>query len=457
MPLIDLSNVTKTIMTLIQDNINQNLEPGLGVVTTPQPPEIVGSVPNRISVHLYHAKEDPSYKNVPGAGTDVPNVAKANLALILYYIITAHHDTQSENDALTQQRLMGYVMKTLHDFPVITDNTVIRDVVNNIDINVLHANLRDRKNKLQIVFRPVEVDDSIAFWSAEEQRTARLSAYYEVRVILIEPERPRTMPGIVLSVGAYPIQIGTPYLERSISHVNFTLPANAGGLFRSLEMTPARVAQLPPALPGDPQNNRLRLEGVNLTGLSQTLIFHNRLWAQQTPTITEVEVNEDPAWIQSMASNVIDVDIHGQILHSGVPLAVLPGTYTAKVSVVKNELVILNTLKQIRSVSNEISFMVVPRITGFAIVANRIQVNLENTFDLTDPQLDELIELAVDGRSYEQVNAFTGNPLQDQGKFIINSNLIIFEPLFNIAAPGVYSIRFIVNGAEAQPYWIEIP
>jgi hypothetical protein len=33
---------------------------------------------------------------------------------------------------------------------------------------------------------------------------------------------------------------------------------------------------------------------------------------------------------------------------------------------------------------------------------------------------------------------------------------LVLQPLFNPLVPGFHAVRLIVNGAEAQPFWIEI-
>ena len=87
------------------------------------------SAQNHLSLYLYHVSEDPYYRNMPGAGNDPPNVAKAPMGLCLYYILTAHHTSDAvDMDPLTQQRLLGLALKTFHDLPVITDNTTIDGV-----------------------------------------------------------------------------------------------------------------------------------------------------------------------------------------------------------------------------------------------------------------------------------------------------------------------------------------
>ena len=194
------------LVTLLEANINGHLQEALGpdVTALPvRPDRIEPGVQNRLSLHLYHVTEDPYYKNAAGEGNDVPNIAKAPMSLCLFYILTAHHnDGQTAVDALRQQEMMGMALKTLHDNPVITDRTTIPQS-NGPGIQILPANLRNRGNSIQVILRPVSPEDAVGFWATEDQQLTTLSAYYEVRVIFLEPERPRTVPGIVLSLGAF--------------------------------------------------------------------------------------------------------------------------------------------------------------------------------------------------------------------------------------------------------------
>ena len=75
--------------------------------------------------------------------------------------------------------------------------------------------------------------------------TARLSAYYEVRVVMLEPEPPRTMPGLVLNLGTFLLQLGSPHLERSQSQMRFKIPDINGGSIQEIEATPAALRWTP--------------------------------------------------------------------------------------------------------------------------------------------------------------------------------------------------------------------
>jgi len=75
-------------------------------------------------------------------------------------------------------------------------------------------------------------------------------------------------------------------------------------------------------------------------------------------------------------------------------------------------------------------------------------------FDLSLPSIT--VELVVQGDAYVHLAAFTGNPAMDEGAFVVDAAGLVLQPLFNPLAPGFHAVRLMANGAEAQPFWIEI-
>ena len=57
---------------------------------------------------------------------------------------------------------------------------------------------------------------------------------------------------------------------------------------------------------------------------------------------------------------------------------------------------------------------------------------------------------------YDETGAFAGTS-QDQGLFQRQAGQIEFHPLFAPAQAGAHPVRLVINGAEAQPFWIETP
>ncbi|HEY5751998.1 MAG TPA: Pvc16 family protein [Chthoniobacterales bacterium] len=467
----NLADVTSALIVLLEAYMNGHLQQGLGpdvTVLPMRPDRIDPGLQNRLSLHLYHVNEDPYYKNAIGEGNDPPNVAKAPMSLCLFYILTAHHnDGQSAADALRQQEMMGMALKTFHDNPVITDHTAIPQP-NGTSIQILPPNLRNRNNSIQVIFRPVSPEDAVGFWTTEDQQLTTLSAYYEVRVIFLEPELPRTVPGIVLSLGAYLQQLGSPDLRTSTSAMRFTLPAIAGGgQPPPIEASPAR-AVLDDRVNPPAEHRRFRLLGTNLAiGRSRMLILRNSRWQVQPAPIDEapVDLSLNPNWSVRFTTSAVEVEFRSTLdvrTPGGIvqTLNVLPGIYSARVQVVTEQTVLLGQLKQIVSASNETAFAIVPRIVSFTVAGGNILVDLGPEFDLTTLTFNsDNVRVSLAGVAYTQT---TIAPIPNPGEFSVSGpNQVTLRPHtgLNLApvTPEAHSFRLIVNGAESPPFWIELP
>lgn len=464
MSLIDLSLVTSGLMKLLEDNITKNIDTDLEVAVTAEAPDKVGAVTNRLSLYMYHVAEEAHYKNLPAPGSGPRNIARTPMGLCLFYILTAHHETPTpEFDPLTQQRLMGYALKTLHDYPILHDGTRIDGE------QVLPAGLRGHDNPVQVIMRPTAPEDAVAFWGAENQQTARLSAYYEVRVILLEPEEPSSLVAPVLSLGTYLYQLGTAHLENSKSALSFVLPASAGGATQVAESSPARVCAEPGA---DPVLNRATLIGQNLlSGKRRQIWLRCERWTGTEPpdgtggaipVDLGLAANLTDGWALSSSETRLELDIGKQLtfinnLGAETAIAVFPGIYTAFVRTVVDERVVAGTLVPITSDSNEVSLVVIPRILEVATSGTqRLIVTILDTFALDDPDLE--LRLFIAGEVYlQQALSEEEDVEEDAGLFEVSSpTTLTVQARFSTDAAADHAIRLIVNGAESAPFWIEL-
>ena len=464
MPLFDLSHVTSSLAQALRLNITR-LEPTLAgqIEVSTLPPERVSGAMNTVNLYLYHAAEDPHYRNLVGNLSDARPVQTKPMSLILYYILTTHHEVNTNFDTVTEQRLMGYALKTLHDYSVIGDDTAISGT------QVLHADLRGRDNRLEVTLRPVTPEDSIAFWSAEDRQTARLSGYYEVRYALLEPDPPRRLPGVVLSLGTFIVDLASPQLAGSRSEVTFTLPAQAGGAQQTIVASPARVGP-----PGPPNGNRVTLLGTNLAiGQERRLYLRNARWRERAPELERVLVDPDlpqnaaDGWTIQEGSDRIDITLGTQLtvaVPAGPPvvLPVEPGIYHARVEVLKELRVIQGQLKEITDSSNETSFAAAPRVIGATVIdpAQRlVRVDLDPSLDLTPAGAPGPLEIivVVGGESYARFNPTVPGATFDIGEFEPGDATLDFRARFDPTVPGTHPFRVIVEGAESQPFWIELP
>ena len=278
MPLTDISRVTTAVQTLIRQTIARDNFPDDLDVSAAPPEDETNAAPNVISLYLFHIVEDPHRKNLPPRRHIVAEspIQYTETGLVLNYVITARNTsaTGGGDRALIEQRLLGYVVRALHDFPVITDDTVIPAVPPNPPNNPIFqtANLSGADNSIELILRPVGIDETVNFWSNEQERAARLALYYEARVILLSTPPVTSTPGIVYSLGGYVSVSGQPFLQSVQNMVGFIpppgfAPSDPASPFQFLLSNPARVSLFPAgAIPPDvaPENNRFRIDGSDL-------------------------------------------------------------------------------------------------------------------------------------------------------------------------------------------------
>lgn len=446
MSLIDLSQVTVAYMNLLRLNINGVINSGGSptVTITPEPPDKVGSVTNTLSIYAYHVAEDPYFKNTAAPGLGPPSVARAPMALSIYYILTAHHDSSGEEDALVRQRLMGWALKSFHDIPVITDATAIPA---GDPPNVLPSLITGQGNKIQTVLRSITPEEAIGFWTTDDQATTRMSAYYEARVIMLEEEPPTRIPGIVLSVGTFVQQLGTPQIVCTRNELEVEIPGSADST--TLDSSPARVTL--------GQSDAMRLEGVNLSaGQRQTLTLRGNSTAPADLGPIVVDPTLNPGWNLRFLSDRVELDVQPTIaLEGGGTVTLFPGTYTAQVEVVVASQVLAGEPREQTASSNEAQFWILPRIVGHTLAGGmRIDLQLDPPLDQIggDPEFD--VQLAVDGDLYE----LGTSPLPD-GTFRIRGNGDVrFNPPFDTTPPTAerHVVQIIVNGAAGMPFDLEL-
>lgn len=443
MPLDKLSDVTDTLINLIQYSIDEKL-PNSVTVVDQSPEQIKETEKVTISVYLYHAQEDAHYKNADAPGGTVANTP---LALSLYYVVTAHRIVDDEPVPRAEQEYLGYALKILHDTPIVTKNTQVGVQYPMPDP------MREGGNKLQIIYRPVSPEDAMTFWNGDDERLIRFSAFYEVRVVFMRPEAQSHIPGYVLSVGNYVLPTGVMAITSSESVVRFTPP---GGPMITLTASPARVALSSFAPPGEAPNNQLTLRGTRLGG--GQLVLRSPLFETTNNKISvDADLNAD--WSIYVTPNRLVARINKILKRPGLPdQLILPGIYGASVEVISQYELPGGLTKTIVTRSNEVAIAVTPYITGHVGTIDDgpppivVDIDVDPQTELDAPDLTNEIAVVVGGKVYAD------DPGLGPGEFIVSTPAQLkIGTHFNSSDPGIYPVRLIVRGAEAPPYWIEVP
>jgi hypothetical protein len=251
-----------------------------------------GANTNQINLFLYQTAADAALVNMPMPGRGKPGESgQAPLPLTLYYLISSYGQN---DDDIQGHRLLGQAMSVLHDHPLL-GSAEIRDAC---AADLAESDLHNQIERVRITREPMSVDEMSKLWMTFKSEY-RISAAYQVSVVLIESRRATRTPLPVLTRGS------EDEGARTQADLNSPFPTLAEVVFPRRQFS---------ALLGDV----LTISGLNLDGtnvrvrLSHPLLAADRVLSPQAGnTATEIHVaipNEPanlPAGFYSLAVEVI--------------------------------------------------------------------------------------------------------------------------------------------------------
>jgi len=211
-----------------------------------------GGGADQLNLFLYQAVLDAALRNADPRQGDA---ALPPLPLSLHYLVTAYAD-----DEARAHEVLGRAMSILHDHPVLG----AQEISDATHIDLPESDLQRQPERVRVTPLGLSTDDLFKLWSGF-QTSYRVSAAYEVTVIIIDSTRPTRTPLPVLRQG-------------SLDRGPFALPSPAPVLTAALPPLNAPVV----TLGGD-----LRLQGTALDGPISSVRFSSlRLTEtiQLTPT-----------------------------------------------------------------------------------------------------------------------------------------------------------------------------
>lgn len=443
MALLDLSLVTEALISLLKKYIKE--KEGLDIKVLPVPPDKLTE--DSLGLYLYHISEDAHFKNLPASGRDEFPVRYVPMGLNLYYQLTAHwSSSQDEKDNTYQeQKILGFAVKAFHDYPVLNDATRINE---DKEEYIFPKNLLNRDNRLRIALQPVAQNEAVSYWTAGSS-PLRLAAYYQVSVVLLEPEESTSRAGKVLVYDVQTFVGGAPRLDSSQNTLSFTIPGDTES--REVELRPAQAppAQLPPAQAA--LDSHVNFRGSGLTGDTTSLFLKNIRWDEPKKV--------DLAWGVSATTNRVSAVVRETIAGE----TVFPGIYAAIVEVTRQRTLSDGSVRDFKHVSNECPFAITPRIDK--IIGPASGEWTVKGYIFKDPNPPSIpppkpppIPAVKDVQVYighTKLKPNKGGAL-NTGEFkIINALSLKIKPPLNLNQ-GDHPLRIFVNGAESPPNWISI-
>ncbi len=423
MALLDLSEITRSIIRLLEKHIPKSSVWPAGAVLSvlPSPPDMLTG-DNTLGVYLYHLGEDPANKNLPAQWDRPDHIRYAPMPLILYYQICPHSDLIAPIGTYREQILMGCALKALHDYPVINDDTQVDGT------DILSGTLKNHDNRFAIELRPTTTEESTHLWSTGS-KPLRLSAYYQVSVILLEPETTTSRASRVLVYNAFAFPGETPSLVSSNNTISFTFPGESAS--RQVSLQPAQV----------PFGESVRLEGSGLTGDFVSLLINQTGWEKP------LEVDGATWSVQASPTQVLAV-----IQDSAAGETLTPGLYGALVKVVRRRTIAGGGSRDFEYYSNETPFTISP--TAKLTMTTAVDAVVQGRLYQGSGILPAGIRLYIGGNLLK-----SGTPgALAAGEYSIDSAVQISLKLPAGLTPGTQvPFRLIVNGAESPPAWIQVP
>jgi len=269
---------------------------------------------NHVNLFLYHVEHSAAWRSM-----DIPNRVKPGetghppLAINLYYIITTHGQNGNE---LISHLLLGKAMSLLHDHAVF-GRTEFENV---FAVSELHEQIE----RLRITPQPISVEDVSKLWTGF-QTQYRLSAAYEVSVVLIESKQAVRTP--------------LPVLIRGEGDEGIAVQGDLIPPFPALE-----AVSLPNNQPGVRLGEILTISGHHIGGDSVVVRFMNRRLSEPievvpvtfgTETEIRVELPDDPAnWLAGFYTIAAVISKAGQQdrTTNEVPVTVVPRILTTTIS-----------------------------------------------------------------------------------------------------------------------------
>jgi Pvc16 N-terminal domain len=274
---------------------------------------------DQLNLFLYNTSVDAQLRNSPPRTSRPGESGEPALPLRLYYLVTAYG--QGDDDT-RGHKLLGHAISALHDRPLLD-----RDEILNATHTLTDSDLHMQVERVRITPQSLNADEMSKLWMTF-QTQFRISAAYEVSVVLIDSRRPARAALPVLGRG-------------SEADTGITSTADVDSPFPSLSSaaTPDPSALLP--------GETLVLRGSNLAGTSVAVrIKHQLMEADRVLTPL--------AGATARELRVVVPDLH----------AVLPaGFYTVAVDVGTDETT-QHGVVNIKRTTNRLAFALAPGITS---------------------------------------------------------------------------------------------
>jgi hypothetical protein len=197
-----IAHVTQALALLIEANLQPDID--MAVKVEPRKPTADPPAEPTITVFLYQVTPNTSQRNndLPTRASDGTLLKRAAAALDLHFLISAY----GEETELVGQRLIGSVVRTLHEIPVLP-----KDIIELAGEKpyLAGSDLAEAAQRVRFTPTVMDIDETSKLWGMLHQTPYTLSVVYQAALVFIEgretpvPAKPVERPAVrVLPFGA---------------------------------------------------------------------------------------------------------------------------------------------------------------------------------------------------------------------------------------------------------------
>ncbi|MET8188579.1 DUF4255 domain-containing protein [Streptomyces sp. NPDC005246] len=207
-----IATVTQALALLIENNLSPEMDIAVKVETR-KPPAEPPAEPT-INVFLYQVTPNPSMRHtdLPTRASDGTLLKRPATALDLHFLISAY----GEEAELVGHRLIGCVVRTLHEIPVLSKELIELAAERPY---LAGTDLGDSPQKVRFTPTVMDIDETSKLWGMLHQTPYTLSVAYQASLVLIEgrerpvPAKPverRTVKVLPFGAPGAPVPPGRP-------------------------------------------------------------------------------------------------------------------------------------------------------------------------------------------------------------------------------------------------------
>jgi|GEM_PF-147417 len=180
-----IATVSATLKDILLPAVRNDV-PGANVTTERPDHAGNGDPAPRVNIYLYQVTPNAAYRN-----TDLPTrrpnsqiIQKPRAALDLHYLVTIY----GNESTLEPQRLLGSVVRKMHERPVLTRGDIIKVITKPEYQYLVTSNLADEVELVKFTPSTISLEELSKLWSVFFQIPYTLSVAYQATVVLIESD-----------------------------------------------------------------------------------------------------------------------------------------------------------------------------------------------------------------------------------------------------------------------------